>query len=302
MGAIYLDIETLQQDPYPWMMRPDEIKAPANYKDPEKIAEYVTAGTARYEQAQRERSSLEPLLGGVIVCVGCAVDDADPVVLVAESGDETGERALLARLWRALERYPTTPIVSWHGAYDWDWVAKRALRHGLPGLAGRALGAKPWGDRLHVDAREPWTRLDSRALARLQDVARYLGIEVPDTATGADVARLWAEDPARVVEHCRSDVRLLREITRIELAAGWLSLEGQSEAETPVPPPRGSALDLASRIDRAQQGRPHEEVIRALHAAEIPTPPGRLRETLDGLTELPTDRLRAVLVALGQRP
>lgn len=296
---IYLDIEVIQQEPYGWMIRPHEIEAPANYRDPDKIAAYVESALAKYHEDLKAKSSLEPMLGGVIVCVGCAVDDADPVVVINDDGDETGERLLLGRIERALcsaDRL-SVPIVSWNGAYDWAWLAKRAIRHGRYDLARRMTPPKPWGSRTHVDAREPWTRLDRYALSRLQDVARYLGIEVADTVTGAQTTQLWETDRAAVVEHCRSDVSLLRAIAQIEARAGWLDMP-IPEAAPAVPPPRGSVADLAPRVARQAANRP-DLLSSALETAGIPASSSG---TLDSLDAIPSSQLRALLVALGGRP
>ncbi len=306
---IYLDIEVIQQDPYPWMVRPsDQIRAPSNYKDPEKIAAYVAEKVAEQDAELRDRSSLEPLLGGVIVCVGLAVGDGEPGVLVNATGDEEGERAMIAKLQtslcttvREVDRFKL-PIVSWHGAYDWAFLAKRAIRHGLHALARRCLALKPWGDRLHIDACEPWTRLDSRSLSRQVDVARYLGIEVHDDVHGGMISALWPTERQRVIDHCRSDVVTLREIVRHEIAAGWLPLDAEEgAAEVVIPPPRGSVADLLQRSHRLQIVTDPGKVVTALAASGI-TGQGTLAEILDTLPTLPTDQLRAYLVALGGRP
>jgi hypothetical protein len=298
---IYLDIETLQQDPYDWMIRDDaDLRPPKNYKDPEKIATWRAEAAASQVADLRERSSLDPLVGGIVACVGVAVGDADPVVLVNTTSDEEGERALLAKLAAGLTKGDRAgmPLVSWNGAFDWRYLAIRALRHGVYQLSARAKPAKPWGDRLHCDPSEGW-RLGSRdCLWRLADVARYLGVEVDDTISGAQVAQAWGTESGRqaVIDHCRADVVRLREVTARLVAAGLVDLE-VTERDLPVPPPRGSVADLAPRCHRQQLSRDPGQCQTAATAAELPSPPD-----LQTLHTLPSDTLRAYLVALGGRP
>lgn len=293
---IYLDIETLQQDPYEWAIKPDnEIKAPKTYKDPEKIAAYLAEAAANQVAELRTRSSLDPLLGGIVVCVGIAVRDADPVVLLNESSDEAGEGALLRKVQAGLLRPGNNelPLVSWNGTFDWRWLAIRALRHGLYDLARRARPAKPWGDRMHIDPLEAW-RLGSRdCLAGLANVARYLGIEVTDSIDGSRVAEVWHADRQVVVDHCRADVVRLRAVTAHLAAAGLLQLEEDTAAPA-LPPLRGSAADLAGRAWRRMTPETAAEVWATVSPDPMPT-------TLAGLTNQPVAVLAAYYVALGGR-
>ncbi len=267
---IYLDIETIQQDPYPWMIKPaSALKAPKNYKDPEKIAAWVQEMADAQNTDLRERSSLEPILGGIVAVVGVAVDEAEPKALVNASGDEEGERRLLTTLQAGLARYPDHPIVSWNGAFDWSYLAKRAMRHGLWDLARRLHVAKPWGDRLHVDPGIAWQGSQRDALWRLPAVAQYLGIETIDDIDGSQVTAQWAagdEGRARVVAHCLSDVRILREVTARLVAAGWVPAE-VPEQDLPIPPPRGSVGDLLLAAVRLQRDRRPDQILTAWETA-----------------------------------
>lgn len=321
---IYLDIETLQQPPYPWMLREvEDLVPPRTIKDPDKRAAWVADKVETQEAELREQSSLEPLLGGVVLCVGMAIGDRDPRVLSNVTGDEEGERKLLELVERVLCAGPskatenvdrwTLPIVSWNGQFDWQFLGKRALRHGLWNLARRMVIPRPWGDPLHIDARGPWMRWDSRAIGRQVEVARFLGIEVADTVNGKDVSALWANgDRQSIVDHCFSDVRVLREIVRRFARAGWMPELAVAEAEReppPIPPARGSAADLLTRSHVLQIERDPDQVRAALQTAgiqvEVPEhteAQDTLRLTLDALPTMSTAQLRAYLVALGGRP
>jgi hypothetical protein len=320
---IYLDIETLKQPPYPWMLRESEdLVPPRTIKDPEKRTAWVADKAATQEAELRDQSSLEPLLGGVVLCVGMAIGDREPRVLSNVTGDEEGERKLLELVERVLCSGPskatenvdrwTLPIVSWNGQFDWQFLGKRALRHGLWNLARRMVIPRPWGDPLHIDARGPWMRWDSRAIGRQVEVARFLGIEVTDTVNGRDVAQLWEQgDRDAIVDHCLSDVRVLREIVRRFARAGWMPELAVAEAEReppPIPPARGSVADLLTRSHVLQIQRDPDQVRAALQAAtiqvEVPEhteAQETLRLTLEALPMMTTHQLRAYLLALGGR-
>lgn len=310
---IFLDIEVIQQDAYPWMVRPDdEVKVPKNIKDPEKIAERKAEAIANQDATLRDRSSLEPLLGGVIACIGAAIGwERAPGVLVNETGDESGERKILAALQRRVCGEPPAgqddarkmPIVAWNGAkYDFPWLWKRAMRHGLYPLCARLHTDKPWDAKV-LDPSLLWRGSDWDSLWAQRDVAQYLGIEVLDDVHGSKVSALWATERARVVEHCRSDVSVLREIARRLVLGGKINAdEPEGAAEVVVPPPRGSVADLLQRSHRLQIVKSPDEVIAALLAAGVDTTTEALASTLELLPTLPSDQIRAYLVALGGRP
>jgi len=203
MSYIVIDIETAPQPPERFML-----------------------GPALSEEEGRHRSSLEPLLGGIVVAVGLAVGE-DPVrVLTAPTVDEAGEAAMLARLEAGLLRYPDHTLVSWNGeAFDLPFLRKRALRHGLCHLARRAC-IPPGQSARHVDLRSAWTGGQRNAIGRLKQVCQYLGIGVTDEVSGADVALLLEQgQEAEVVAHCASDVSITRELLHRFADAGWVDLQ-----------------------------------------------------------------------------
>lgn len=237
---IFLDIETLPQDPEAFMVRdPAELTPPGQYKKPESIAAWRAEQAATQVQELRERSGLEPLLGGIVLCVGIAVDDG-PVKVLVGGGDETAELALLTQLERGLVRYPEQPLVAWHGSgFDFPFLARRALRHGLHTLSRRCYVAKPWGDPAHVDPHRAWQGGDPRAIGRLKEVAQWLGIPVDTDLDGSEVAAAYARgELARIVEHCRDDVSVLRQVYYHLRAAGWITGDDADGPDLPVRPPR----------------------------------------------------------------
>jgi hypothetical protein len=245
MEPLFLDIEVVPaEEPEAFMVpRVEDLEPPANYKKPETIQAWREERAASLVGELREESVFEPLLGGIIVAVGVAVGNKAPIVMLTKSADEDGERDLLATLERAwIRSHSQRPVVTWNGFdYDLPFLAKRALRHGLFGLAGLCHRDKPWGDSRRHDLFKVWQQHDRRAKGKLSAVAAYLGIdEGEDPITGAGVANAMKSDPSLVVRHCELDIRRLRAIYWRFRAAGWVPGEDDIPDELPVREPRRS--------------------------------------------------------------
>lgn len=242
---IFLDIETIPQDPEPFMVpRLDDLEPPANYKKPESIAQWKAEKAASLVGELRERSSLEPLLGGTILAVGIAVGDKPPVAIVAKTGDEVGEAEVLKLLEAGLAKYPNEVLVTWNGTrFDLEYLRKRAIRHGRWDLARRVFSEKPWS-KTHVDLFPLWQGHDRGALGKLHAVAAFLGIPFEDKVQGKDVARLYAAGLVDLVKaHVLEDVRLTRELYWRFRRAGWIVSEDPIPADLPVRPCRMTPRD-----------------------------------------------------------
>jgi hypothetical protein len=268
---LFVDIETIQQEPEQFMIRPEDVKAPSNYGE-EAAAKYIAKKQADYLTDLRARTSLEPLLGGIVVAVGIARDDQPARALLAASGDETGERALLEQLDRGLAMYPTHPLVAWNGmAFDFAFLSKRALRHGLHALARRCHVGRSRDDR-HVDPYLAWSGQERHAIGRLVDVARFLGVPVEDQVRGSAISSLWESGELdQVRSHVLSDVVLLREVFWRMAQAGWVPLDPDEVPDLPVRPPRVQPRQaLYATAAELQVVSDKEHVRRAAEAAGIP--------------------------------
>lgn len=294
MEPIFLDIETTVQDPEPFMV-PDvaTLEPPGTYKKPESIAEWRKEKAATLVDELRDASSLEPLLGGTVVCVVVARGAAAPVVVMAPTPDETGELFLLQQLEKGLQRYKTNPLVTWNGlSFDLPFLAKRALRHGLYALASRCHQDKPWGSALNIDLFKVWQQHDRSSKGRLSMVAQYLGIpSAPGEIMGRDVAAaIAAGDTAKVSAHCAADVERLRQIYWRMRAAGWVQGDDALPDELPVRPPRVSDRQaLLNACAELQVSLDKASVKAAADAAGIAwtgDPPGEDGPVIDEATTI----------------
>ena len=261
-ATICLDIETLRQTPYPYVIRdPTTARAPRTHKSAEAIARWREELATSQLEDLTEQSSLEPLYGGIVCVVGIAVSTVgpdgewmhrDPVALQIATDDETGERAMLTQLQAGLARYPMARFVIASGSgYDYRWLALRAAHHGLWELAARMYVDKPWGTHRHLDVLAAWRGAERSAKGRLIEVAQYLGVDVTPTIDGSQVTDEWCGGGRdRVVAHCLEDVRVLRETYWRMRLAGWLDAD-DPPPEVEVHPPRGSVADLQLQCRRA---------------------------------------------------
>lgn len=129
---IFLDIETIPGECRP---APADIKAPANYKDPEKIRAFQASAV---DDAWR-RESLQPLRGRLL-SVAFAEDDADPRHFTVGLNVESEREAVAAFKDVALEHFDARrvhPEFCGFNIQDFDipWLLLRAYKYRLPQLA-----------------------------------------------------------------------------------------------------------------------------------------------------------------------
>ncbi len=208
------DIETTAHpDAALYLAPPDvsTIKAPSNYKDEDKIAEYV--GRAKAE-AQREyeqkvgRCALDWNLSRIVALGVHNLCDGDPQVIVCRN--ENDERAALAAFWLMTRGRRLVGFSA--RAFDAPTIIQRSR---LLGVIPRDLSLARYGRGDIVDLRDMLTFDDARYEAlmtrSLDTFCRRFGIEVDDSHTGADVARLIADGQwDAVASHCRADLERTR--------------------------------------------------------------------------------------------
>jgi hypothetical protein len=127
-SPILFDIETRPDAAVdvPEFWAAQDIKAPSNYKDKLKIADYI----ANAEAEVRTKMALSPLTG-VIVCIGVQVyEGGTPIVLSAPQADRAGEREILLQLGEFLDQEwdEKAPFITYNGRmFDMPFVAGRAM-------------------------------------------------------------------------------------------------------------------------------------------------------------------------------
>lgn len=225
---IFIDIETIpcQRADLLEQLRTDmngellealaTVKAPGNYKDADKIAEYISTTQMKLRsehdwkvQNAIERTALDGALGQVF-CIGLAIDNEDPMVIEGE------ERKQLAHLWAILrDRHNgssgTRPIVIGHNVagFDIPFLWKRSIIHNEPPPFWFPRNPKPWSEAI-FDTMSQWDANNRISMDRL---CRSLGIPGKGEISGKDVWPLvQAGHGDEVIAYCRDDVHRTRKI------------------------------------------------------------------------------------------
>ena len=193
-ARIILDIETCPiADAADYI---ETIETPANYKDKDKIAEYI----AHAREAKLDKAALDPDLCR-IVALGYWVEDMDPEV--THTRDAVDECSMLAWFW-----------ADWAAAH---FIGKNCLAFDLPVLLRRSLYLGIEAPMIQLDRFKHPQVTDLQAILSWNNPAwwhtldfycRRFGLDVPeDATTGVDIpALVESGDWEGVRAHCLADV------------------------------------------------------------------------------------------------
>jgi hypothetical protein len=229
---IYFDIETIpvQDEALIAEMRADlkaeldaaldGIRAPSNYKDEAKIAEYVNKAhadmLASHESKVQEaiaRTSFDGGLGQICV-IGFAIEDEAPHAYVVEDLSSGSERKVLQDFFCALtDAYSPTNRICLIGhnviGFDIRFLWQRAMVLGVrPPMQCLPRDPKPWSDST-FDTMLAWNGLKpGGSMAKL---CRIFGIPGKGDIDGSKVwPFVQAGRIAEVAEYCKGDVERTR--------------------------------------------------------------------------------------------
>jgi hypothetical protein len=224
MTTIYFDIETVpDQRPGARDEIAATIKPPGTLKKTESIAEWERESKPGAVDEAWLRTSLDGTYGQV-VAISFAIDDADPVGLMAEDLSETSEADLVRAFMRAMSAagsvsYSTRPLVVGHNVigFDLQFLWRRCVIRSVKPPLWWPRAPKPWSEHV-TDTMLLWA--GDRGTIGMDRLARALGF-AGKTTTGADVwPMVQAGRFADVSAYCSDDVALTREIHRRLTFAG----------------------------------------------------------------------------------
>jgi DNA polymerase elongation subunit (family B) len=201
---LYIDIETVassNQELAEFLA--GTVKAPSNYKDAEKIAEYV----ADAKKTILDKTVFDGAFGQ-IVSISWAFGDG---VVNTLTRQKNSEKEILEQFMSSVIDNTFYTVVGFnHVAFDLPFIVKRCIVLGVVGLAGSLpVSPKPWDDNV-FDIMVKW---DAKNPISLSKLAYALGIESDNKYTGADVADMVALGEWDELERYNADdVRLSREI------------------------------------------------------------------------------------------
>ena len=195
---LYIDIETIPGETMPEL---SEIKAPANYKDPEKILSYQKENQLDTYKRQALNS-----MEGRILCIGFCIEAGKVDVL---SGNEKEMLTEFERIIKTAFNEPYS-FVGWNIlSFDIPWLWRKSIQYNLTTLKGMIPKSNP---RMTVDLMKIWAADPYRDFVSMRNCAKFLGIPYSST-TGADVYDMWNRGELELIKkHCREDIETLMEI------------------------------------------------------------------------------------------
>jgi predicted PolB exonuclease-like 3'-5' exonuclease len=188
-----VDIETAAIDDAAQYIEP--VEAPANYKDPAKIAEYVATAQAKAV----DRCGLDPDLCRIVALGWMFPGEPSPQVRVCKTVTE--EKDTLEYFWRDVQE---ATLVTFNGLkFDLPVLMRRSLYLGIP-YPRLSL------DRYRTPHIDLFNQLTYNGTIQGHSLKFYLSrfnIATDDLTSGKDIAALVkAGEWAAVATHCQSDV------------------------------------------------------------------------------------------------
>lgn len=237
-GAVVLDIETgalpWEEIEQYWTAPPapgpfdestvkygnlkDEAKRAAKLADAQAAHKVLVDGYSEAVQASKaeftSRAALSATTGRVIA-IGYLQPglQVQPAILGSNIVADVTESAILRDFWQMFGQWldAKTTIVG-HNIFGFDlpFLIRRAWKYGLDVPSGIRQGGR-WWNPLIRDTMVEWQM--GPGMVKLDSLARYFKIgQKTEGVSGADFARLWAEDHKLAEEYLRNDVTMTAKV------------------------------------------------------------------------------------------
>jgi len=184
------------------------VRAPANYKDEAKIAEFLASARQKIDDeidAEAEKQYRATALDGTfgeVFCVAVAVED-EPVKVF----DLPDALAYLARIYDPRD----TPCIIGHNVtFDIRFIWQQAALKRLPCPRWWPKDAKPWEDAIY-DTMTKWCGVGNRI--KLDKLCRAFGLDGKGDLDGSKVYDYWRDGKHDEIRaYCAADVERVREL------------------------------------------------------------------------------------------
>lgn len=191
------------------------VKAPAQYKKPESIADWMRENAQAEAEANWRKTSFDGAYGHVCV-IGLAFNDSEPVAIYANDWLQM-ESTVLANAFSLIddmcaERPNERPIFVGHNLVEFDlrFLFQRAVVLGVKPSRHIPFSAKPWDDSV-FDTMTRWVGVKDRV--KLDKLAKVCGLSGKGDIDGSMVWDYVRDGKiAEIAEYCRHDVALARAI------------------------------------------------------------------------------------------
>ena len=215
-STLYIDIETI---PGPETGKDAiEVKAPSNYKDPDKIKAYQEANKDEVYRKQSFDGGY-----GSICSFSFAFEDCEVVGNFAETRADESEmlKTSIASISETLSIFGNpNPFLCGHyiSGFDLKFIMHRCIVLGITIPSWLRPHAKPWDAGIR-DTMTMWA--GARDTIGLDELCKILGIEGKGDMEGSQVYDYWlAGRHDEISAYCNDDVTKVRKINKIFMAAG----------------------------------------------------------------------------------
>ncbi len=213
MTDIVIDIETIPSQ-LPWVKDyvAETVKPPGTMKKQETIDKWILEERSGAIDEAMDKCSFDGAMNH-IVCIGIAIDNEDPIAIVAETIDQEAE--ILKSFYEVLRGVPYSVANTYIGhnisGFDFRVIRQRSMVLGVKPCKGLPFDSKPW-DKNPYDTMLQWSQSRSD-WASLDKLAKAFGIDGKSGIDGSMVYPMWKEGKFKeLAEYCKSDVRIVREL------------------------------------------------------------------------------------------
>jgi len=223
MRTLYFDIETapksaeeIERIAPPF--NPDDVKR-GNISDPEKIAQKIESERSEYIRDIRKKAALSPVYGKV-VAIGARIEGKTTILDCFKNPMAyPPEAAGLIDFWSLVRSADLLVGFNTHH-FDLPFLIKRSWELSVNVPECIIVPEKYRGRRMFstksLDLAEVWQLGDPLSRAKLDTIAKFLGIEGKTGDHGAHFAGLWTsynpEDRAKAVAYLEQDVALCEKL------------------------------------------------------------------------------------------
>ena len=239
-----------------------KISAPGNYKDPDKIAEFISLRRAELDGQVNVNWRKTALDGGSghIAAICWAINDGD-VVGHRLSWPAVNERELIIEFFDSVTnaigrsggdfgRVRSSPRIVGHNVtgFDLTFVWKRCVVLGITPPSWMPINPKPWADNVY-DTMLQWS--GAGRYISMDKLCALMGLPGKGAELGGeeiDGSKVWefvlAGRIADVERYCAADVERTREIhRRMTQFCAPPAMPANADAAPMLPQPAGDAID-----------------------------------------------------------
>jgi DNA polymerase elongation subunit (family B) len=217
---VYFDLETLPCQDEDYLLELErKVKAPATFKKPESIAEWLSKNRKSAALEAMGKTSFDGGRGH-ICSIAWAKNDSP---ITCEHAKTVGdEKRIIEAFFADLDPFHSETLVGHNiSGFDLEFLRKRAVVLGvrLPDRQSFARDPKPWDASFH-DTMTMWA--GGKGRVSMDELCKVLGIKGKEGFDGSMVAEAWANgDHDTIAEYCKDDVWRTREIHKRFLAVSW---------------------------------------------------------------------------------